>query len=98
MEVDTIETTEDAFGRRDVAINSVWKLEVWLLITPDVTSEVTLGVTRDVTFADTLVCDDLVTDVESTLDVGNVEIGECVTLSDESVTLVGVTLRLIDGL
>lgn len=90
--------TEDAFGRRDVAINSVWKLEVGLLITPDVTSEVTLSVTRDVTLADTLVCDDLVTDDESTLDVGNVEIGDCVTLSDESVTLVGVTLRLIDGL
>ena len=51
--VDTT-VTEDVLERSVVTINSVWELEAWLLITLDVTSEVTLGAARDVTVIITL--------------------------------------------
>ena len=98
MEVETI----------GVPINSVWKLEV----TRDVTSKVALGVTTEVTFITTLdvtvyvtllfACDDLTSGVASTRDetIEAIElvINDGVILTDESVTRVGVTPRLIDVL
>lgn len=110
IEVDSEETeeiTKDGFDSRDVSIKFVWKLEAGLPITLDVTSEVTLGVNKDVAVSKTLEVtvdvtlefagDDLVTDVESTLDDGRAETTreDAVTFTDEFVTRIGVTLKLI---
>lgn len=100
----------DVLGSSVVAINSVWKLEISLLIRLDVTSEVTLGPARDVTVIITLdltvdtvpvfVLVDLMTDEESSFDDRTVETAgdDDVTLTDEYETRIGVTIGLTEVL
>lgn len=100
----------DVLGSSVVAINSVWKLEISLLIRVDVTSEVTLGPARDVTVIITLdltvdtvpvfVLVDLMTDEESSFDDRTVETAgdDDVTLTDEYETRIGVTIGLTEVL
>lgn len=100
----------DVLGSSVVAINSVWKLEISLLIRLDVTSEVTLGPARDVTVIITLdltvdtvpvfVLVDLMTDEESSFDDRTVETAgdDDVTLTDEYETRVGETIGLTEVL
>lgn len=94
----TIGVTEDNFETSVLTVNSVWIVKEGLLFTPDVTSSVTLGVTRDVTLMIVLdvtvpvtlipARDDPLFCVDSTLDKGNVETSGVIEL----VTMDGVIL------